>query len=54
MLLAMWMQADVDEGGGEQAVPLAVEDEAGLVGAVVESCASVGSLAETPWGTIQR
>ena len=29
-------EADVDEGGGEQAVPLGVEDEPGFVGAVVE------------------
>ena len=29
-------QADVDEGRGEQAVPLAVQDEDGLGGAVVD------------------
>ena len=36
MLVARWMQADVDEGGGEQAIPLAVQDQPGAVRAVVE------------------
>ena len=39
-------EADVDEGGGEQAVPLAVQDEPGLVGAVVEQ----GALGGHAWG----
>ena len=37
MLVAMVKDADVDEGGGDQAVPLVeVEDEGRVVGAVVE------------------
>ena len=39
-------EADVDEGGGEQAIPLAVEDEPGFVGAIAEQ----GVVGRAAWG----
>ena len=47
-------EADMDEGGGEQAVPLAVQDEPGVVGAVVEQGVFGGLLGLTSWVTIHR